>query len=68
MALEETLRIAVLIIALFLTLIVGLQSCAITAGGGMTRDPSLYGSGVSGIFVALLFLLGAAFVMGLPRV
>lgn len=62
------MRIAVLIIALFLTLIVGLQSCAITAGGGMTRNTELYGAGAGGILLALLFMLGAAFVMAMPRV
>ncbi len=56
-----------MIISLFLTLIVGLQSCAIAAGGGMSQNQSVAGAGAAGVLVALLFVLGGAFAMGLPR-
>lgn len=57
-----------MIISLFLTLIVGLQSCALFAGGGMTQNQSVAGGGAAGVLVAFLFVLGGAFAMGLPRV
>ncbi len=62
------MRIAVLIISLCLTAIVGLQSCTIMAGGSILHDEATSGSGAIGVLVAFLFVLGAAFVMGLPRV
>ncbi len=62
------MRIAVMIISLFLTLIVGLQSCALFAGGGMIKDQAVSGGGAMGILVALLFVVGGAFAMGMPRV
>lgn len=62
------MRIAVLIIALCLTMIVGLQSCAVMVGGNMTANDDLAGGGALGILLAFLFVLGAAFAMGLPRV
>jgi ABC-type multidrug transport system permease subunit len=62
------MRIAVLVIALCLTMIVGLQSCALAVGGGMINDQSLAGCGAAGVVLAFLFVLGAAFAMGLPRV
>lgn len=57
-----------MIISLFLTLIVGLQSCTLFAGGGLIKDHSLSGGGAMGILVTLLFIIGAAFAMGVPRV
>jgi hypothetical protein len=62
------MRIAVMIISLALTLMVGLQSCALFAGGSMTRDQSTAGGGAMGILVALLFVVGGAFAIGIPRV
>lgn len=61
------MRIAVLIIGLCLSLIVGLQSCAVSVGGGMAKDQAISGGGAVGVLVALLFLLGSAFAIGLPR-
>jgi 4-hydroxybenzoate polyprenyltransferase len=62
------MRLAVLIITLCLTGIVGLQSCTIAAGGSLLKDQDAAGGGAVGLLIALLFVLGAAFVMGLPRV
>lgn len=56
-----------MIISLILTLIVGLQSCTLYAGGSLTRDQGIAGGGTIGIVVALLFLIGGAFAMGVPR-
>ena len=53
------MRIAVLIISLCLTMIVGLQSCAVMVGGGMTNDQETSGSGAIGLLIAFLFVLGA---------
>ncbi len=62
------MRIAVLVIGLCLTFIIGLQSCAVSVGGGLAKDQALAGGGSSGIVVAFLFVLGSAFALGLPRV
>ena len=62
------MRIAVLIIALCMTRLVGMQSCAIFVGGGLGSDKDMSGAGAVGVLVAFLYVLGAAFVMGLPKV
>ena len=62
------MRIAVLIIGLCLTMIVGLQSCAVLLGGGMTDDQDMAGGGAIGILIAFLFVLGSAFALSLPKV
>ncbi|MCJ2100026.1 hypothetical protein [Methylobacterium sp. E-046] len=61
------MRIAVLIIGLCLSLAVGLQSCAVSLGGGMAKDQTISAGGALGVLVALLYLLGSAFALGLPR-
>jgi hypothetical protein len=65
---EDIMRIAVLIIALCLTALISAQSCAIYVGAGVAKNKELSGGGAVGILVALLFLLGAAFALGMPRV
>ena len=62
------MRLAVLIITLCLTGIVGLQSCTIVAGGSLLKDQGTANGGAVGMLIAFLFVLGAAFVMGLPRI
>lgn len=62
------MRLAVLIITLCLTGIVGLQSCTILAGGSLIKDQGAANGGAVGMLIAFLFVLGAAFVMALPRV
>lgn len=56
-----------MIISLCLTLIVGLQSCALYAGGSMIGNQDTAAGGAAGVVVAFLFILGAAFAMGVPR-
>ena len=48
------LRLATTTIAL--VLIVGLQSCAVYVGGGVTSNQDLSGAGAVGLLIALLFL------------
>jgi hypothetical protein len=62
------MRIAVLIIGLCLSLAVGIQSFLIAAGGGIGGDKSLSQGGVAGMGVAVLFIIGSAFALGLPRI
>lgn len=61
------MRIATLIVGLVLMIVVGLQSCTVMVGGGLADRKELSGSGAVGLLVALLFLLGAAFALKLPR-
>ena len=61
------MRIAVLIIGLCLTGIVGLQSCTVLLGNHLARDQAAAQGGAVGMFVAFLFVLGSAFALGLPR-
>jgi hypothetical protein len=60
------MRIAVLIIALCLVMILGLQSCGVMVGGHLSNDTTLSGGGATGVLMAFLFLLGAAFAIGVP--
>ena len=62
------MRIATLIIALMMMVIVGVQSCAVYLGGGLTQQQGLSQSGAVGLVVALLFLVGGAFVLAFPLV
>lgn len=62
------MRIAVLVIALCLTLIVGLQSCTVLVSGNMAQRPDVASGGSMGLLLAILFIAGAGFVMALPRV
>lgn len=61
------MRIAVMIIALCLVMLIGLQSCTVMVGGGLGDDADMAAGGAVGIFVAFLFLLGAAFAIGAPK-
>ena len=61
------MRIAILVVSIFLTIIVGLQSCTVMVGAGLAKNQALSGGGSAGVFMAFLFVLGAAFAMGLPR-
>jgi hypothetical protein len=62
------MRIAVLIIAICLVMILGLQSCTVMLGGTLAKDTAISGGGAVGILMAFLFLLGAAFSLGVPMV
>lgn len=58
------MRIAIGIISLFLMLLIGLQSCALSFGG---HDDATWEAGV-GVLVALLFLVAGSFAFKLPKV
>ena len=62
------MRIAVLVLALGLMLIVGFQSCAPTVGGSMGNDESTAAAGAMGFFVVFLFLVAGAFAISFPIV
>lgn len=62
------MRIATLILGLVLMCVVGLQSCAVYVGGSALEEQATVEGGALGIFLALLFLLGAAFVLFFPWV
>ncbi|MFC3714329.1 hypothetical protein ACFOMD_17300 [Sphingoaurantiacus capsulatus] len=62
------MRIAILIIGLSLFFIVGLQSCVVSAGGALGEDTGLSAAGSAGVLMALLSMIGAAFVMQKPKV
>jgi hypothetical protein len=61
------MRIAVLIIALCLTMLVGLQSCTMFVGGGLAENQGASEGGAVGLLIAFLFVLGAAFALALPK-
>jgi hypothetical protein len=62
------MRIATLMLALVLMLVIIFQSCAAFLGGAVTADQGFSQGGAIGFLVALLYLIGAAFVIGLPWV
>lgn len=62
------MRIAVLTIGLCLVMLVGIQSCTVMFGGGLTEDQNLAGAGALGLLVTLMFILGSAFAIGAPKV
>lgn len=62
------MRVATLIISLFLMVIVGLQSCTVAVLGGATGDDTTAGAGASGVLLAVCWLVAAAFVLPYPTV
>ena len=62
------MRIAVLIIALILGFIVGLQSCTVAGLSGIAQDETTGQAAAMGGLVALLFIIGAAFSLSLPKI
>ena len=62
------MRIATMIIALGLMLIVGFQSCAASFGGSMGHDQAMSGAASVGFLVVFLLLIGAAFAIPFPIV
>lgn len=67
------MRTATFILSLVLVAVMTLQSCAIYVGGGLVDalgdEPSNLGaSGVLGLVVAFLAIIGMAFTLGVPRV
>ncbi len=61
------MRLAVLIIGLCLVVLVGMQSCTVMVGGGVTDDQDLSSGGAIGMLVSFLFILGSAFVLAYPK-
>jgi hypothetical protein len=62
------MRIATMIMALFLMLLVGLQSCAVSVGDEVIGEKTSQQGGPLGIFMALLFLVAGAFALAFPLV
>lgn len=62
------MRVATMILALVLMLIVGAQSCAVSLGGALGEDTELTGAASVGLLIALLFLIGGAFALAYPTV
>ena len=61
------MRIAVMILALVFSVFSGLQSCAIHFGGRIGESTTSAQAGAVGILISMLFLLGGALAIGLPR-
>ena len=62
------MKIASGILALALSLVIFLQSCAVSMGGSILAEEATEQGGAVGILVALLFLAGGAFAFGVPKV
>ncbi len=62
------MRIAVLILSLCFSIALGIQSALIAAGAGIGGNAVLSESGVVGMGMAVLFVIGAAFALGLPLI
>ncbi|WP_018700326.1 hypothetical protein [Amorphus coralli] len=62
------MKIAVGLIGIFLSLLILLQSCAISAGSSLIDDQTTFEAGVVGVMVGFLFFFGGAFAFGLPIV
>jgi hypothetical protein len=60
------MRIAVMIIALAVSLILLLQSCAVGVGGSLQGTESLKEGAAIGVMLAFCYIVGAAFVIKLP--
>ncbi|MFY9446510.1 MAG: hypothetical protein WBK48_01950 [Dethiobacteria bacterium] len=61
-------KIVVLVLSIIFMVIVLIQAWMVTAGGAMFDDTALRWSGNLGKIVALLFGIGAAFVMARPMI
>ena len=62
------MRIATMILGLGLMLVVGFQSCAVSVGDAALGEKASQQGGPLGLFMALLFLVGAAFALAFPLV
>ncbi len=56
-----------MVLSLVLTVVVFIQSCAVAFSGSIAEDEDMAGGGGIGIFVGLLWLVGAGLVLGLPK-
>ena len=62
------MRIAVIIIALCVFVILLLQSCAVGVGGSLGKSETLSQGAAIGVMLAFMYVLGAAFASGVPLV
>jgi hypothetical protein len=61
------MRIALGIVGIFLSMVMMLQSCAITGVGGLTDDIEFGAAGALGVFAGFIFFVAAALSFSLPR-
>lgn len=57
-----------MVVSLVLMFIVGLQSLVVMAGSSMLEDTATADAAALGVLIALLFLIGGAFSLGVPTV
>jgi hypothetical protein len=62
------MRIAVMIIALCVFVVLLLQSCAVGVGGSMGKSETLKEGAAIGVMLAFIYVLGAAFALRLPLI
>jgi hypothetical protein len=56
-----------MVIALALTVVVFLQSCAVSIGGSLGEDEDMSGGGGLGVLMSLAWIVGAGLVLNKPR-
>ena len=61
------MRVATLVIALVLMVVVFVQSCAVSVGGSIGEDEDMAGGGGLGMLLALAWVVGAGLVLNRPR-
>jgi hypothetical protein len=61
------MRVATLVIALVLMVVVFIQSCAVAAGGSITEDEDMSAGGGFGILLAISWIVGAGLVLAKPK-
>ncbi len=62
------MRVAVMIIGLFCTIMLLVQSCTVFVGGEIFSEEGLSQGGAVGVFVGFLFMIGSAFALKIPKV
>lgn len=61
------MRVATMVIALVLMVVVFIQSCAVSVGGSLGEDEDMAGGGGLGILLAISWIVGAGLVLGRPK-
>lgn len=61
------MRIAVLVIGLVFAPLIAVPSCTISFTGEISGNEALSEVGAAGVGIGFLFVLGAAFVIGIPK-
>ncbi len=62
------MRVATMIIGIFLAIMLLVQSCTVFVGGELFTEESMSQGGAVGIFVGFLFIIGGAFALKIPKV